>query len=622
MSNSISNDFDSQQLNVADRLLASPPVTHHAGQFDSVGDPAPVILAIQLDCQLHPLIIPTLPNQLRQVIHITPWHRLHNRPDPNGPSLRMNHVLVEPAQSSAARSVSHDRVHSFIGANCLIGKLGYTAIAFASPIARNVTGFGGSSMRIIIGLVPLLLTLQSCGGMQSRESTHGDKSGNEISKSYEEARKRESAKLTDADLKRMVDRLFNEPDPGRTNFHGLLWAGKRPVPFLVQVLDEPRTWSTVFFRQGFHLDGNSPFERICELLTDPAPPEAVKPLVKFLTHPDPAFRRDAARTLAHISTPDCIEPVKEALADPDKQVRAHTLIGIRHAVLLEPRHGEFLRAIFPSVLRMLDQGTYDLDGPAGVLAAIAPAEAAPILESPRYFNTRNPQILEVLRALNQSRAKVPAAILRPFIDELERDPKRAGQLAEALLLYALNPDAGAEARFRAHLYSAESLVSDAAAGGLEVLGGIDPHEVVSSLYRERGFNKMSKPQQYFEAIEDYKEEVDNGGHDQYFRNSTGDQYGIALEGLRAIGAGSKVDILVRAIGAFASATPSALNQDRRVEMNEFSDRQDAILRAADQKFYNSEKQPQERLEVLLMLYALNHKADFAPAPVPVGPKSQ
>jgi HEAT repeat protein len=156
-------------------------------------------------------------------------------------------------------------------------------------------------------LLILILALSACKQINPNSwDMHGDLSAAEVRKSYEAERRRESARFSDRDLQRMVDQLFIEADPNRSNFHGLLYAGSRPVPFLIQALDEPRTQTTVFFREGFHLYGNSPFERICDLLDAVAPPEAVKPLARYLEHPDSTFRRQAAVVLGKIGTPESL----------------------------------------------------------------------------------------------------------------------------------------------------------------------------------------------------------------------------------------------------------------------------------------------------------------------------
>ncbi|HMD69796.1 MAG TPA: DUF4375 domain-containing protein [Bryobacteraceae bacterium] len=473
--------------------------------------------------------------------------------------------------------------------------------------------------------LPLILALALPACHQSRPSPqpiHGGQSGKQIRESWEADRTRESARFTDADLGRMVDRLFVEADPGRANFHGLLYAGSRPVPFLIKALDEPRTWTTVFFRDGFHPDGSSPFERICDLLDETAPPQAAKPVARYLEHPDPRFRQLAAVVLGAIGAADCLEPFKKALGSQDRELRQYAILGLMNGLNRKRRDETFFQAIFPAVVPLLKTGVYDSEGPAGVLMAIDPAKGAPILESPQYFVAGNPQSHQVLRALDRDGVKVRLAILLPLLAQLERlaakENVRELDYAAALILYARNPDELAENRFHVLINSPSSTIAAAGARGLELLAGIDPHAAVRAAYDEHGFAAMTQPQRYYHAIEDYRDEVDNGGHSQYFYNSSGDVYETAIEGLRSIGATGKAANLSNAAGAFGLLRPAAANEDRRRRTEGFGPLQDGIFKAADASFYESEKRPGERLDVLLALYALQHRSDFAA--VPGGPR--
>lgn len=57
MNYAVGNDLDSEALGVADRLVTGLSVAHHARQFDSFGDPTPVVLAIEFNRELHTFMI-------------------------------------------------------------------------------------------------------------------------------------------------------------------------------------------------------------------------------------------------------------------------------------------------------------------------------------------------------------------------------------------------------------------------------------------------------------------------------------------------------------------------------------------------------------------------------------
>ena len=146
---------------------------------------------------------------------------------------------------------------------------------------------------------------------------------------------------------------------------------------------------------------------------------------------------------------------------------------------------------------------------------------------------------------------------------------------------------------------------------MEILAGINPHDAIFDAYEKRGFAAMTKAQQFCFAVELYWDEVDNGGHNQYFYNDDSDLYQTAVEGLRAMGANSKAAILSEAALAFAPGHPASSEAARRNQMLTSGPVQSQIFGTADQRFFQSEETPGERPDVLEALYALQHRSDFA-----------
>ena len=129
---------------------------------------------------------------------------------------------------------------------------------------------------------------------------------------------------------------------------------------------------------------------------------------------------------------------------------------------------------------------------------------------------------------------------------------------------------------------------------------------------------MSKPQQFCFAVELYRDEVDNGGHRQYFYNDDSDLYRVAVEGMREMAADTQASILQDAALAFAPAKPAATEAERRQQMEALGTEMDEKFEAADKRFYKMEEEPGQRLNVLLSMYALKHRGDFAEGLAGVG----
>ena len=415
-----------------------------------------------------------------------------------------------------------------------------------------------------------------------------------------------AAGLSDADLRRMVEGLYVEKDPDGASFMALRAAGVRAVPLLIRALDDPRTWNMTFPDPRYKLTVNSPFERIAGLLALADGIGAVKPAAKYLKHNDRWIRLHAASLLGGLATADCLEPVKLALADPDRLVRESALSGIRNG-LGHRRDQTFIQGAFAAVLPMLNEGKYDTTTPAETLLAIDLARAVPILESPAYFSAANPQLSEVLSALNRGDVRVPRAILMPLMKQME---PREREYAKMLPLYARNPDAAAEAMFRSLVNSPSDSIAYEAAGALEILAGVEPWEVVKDGWEDRKFVALTQAQQYYMAVADYHGEVCNGGHRQYFYNSSAGHYGEAIAGLRAMGLAGKATILEKAAGAFAGGKPPLAWEPRRELVVAFARPAEAVLARADDAYFESEKKPRERVEVALALWTVAHRNEF------------
>ncbi len=175
------------------------------------------------------------------------------------------------------------------------------------------------------------------------------------------------------------------------------------------------------------------------------------------------------------------------------------------------------------------------------------------------------------------------------------------------MAYAHNPDSSAEEVFRTELKSSNEKVQEAAAEALAVLSGVtNAREVVFDALDNQGFDHLSGPQKNYYAVFIYDAEVNNGGHSQYFVNSSGDHWKSALEGLTAIGAKTRAKILHEATSLFGTGGPSKENDPRHRQLASFSNQQDKSLDALDSKYYSCD----ENIEALLAQYALKNKEHF------------
>ncbi len=103
----------------------------------------------------------------------------------------------------------------------------------------------------------------------------------------------------------------------------------------------------------------------------------------------------------------------------------------------------------------------------------------------------------------------------------------------------------------------------------------------------------------------YRSEVSNGGHHQFFYNSTGILWEEALEGLRRLEEDRYAKVLESALSNFPESRPS-MDRDQRMEQLERVDSQ--ILDKLDEDFFSLEDQG--LLDERVLAYIRAHPEEF------------
>jgi HEAT repeat protein len=414
--------------------------------------------------------------------------------------------------------------------------------------------------------------------------------------------------ISTAEIQKMVDRLFIQADDD-FNFERLKLVGAKAIPSLIEVLGKTRTSSVKFTGQFSY--GGSPFQRICDLLGRLGAAEAAGPLAKYVEHRDAHFRQLAALALGSIGTPECIPPMTKALKDDDDYVRSYAMMGVTRGIEAGSCTKDFLNAMFTPLVPLLNRRDGSVSGDAPkLLLRIDAHRALSVLLSPAYFTAENSELHSILHALNASRCKISHDRLLPLLAKVkplsDRHPHDY-QYAEALRAYAHNPDPAAEAKLRAELNASNNVVRVGAAEALAILSGIvAPRGVVFNAVNDLGFDALTPPQQVYFAVLTYDSEVCNGGHAQYFVNSSGENWRIAMDGLMQINADERRAVLQAACELFGSAGPSEDSEQRHCQIAEFSTEQDEALGELDTRYYSCD----ENVESLLAQFTLAHREHF------------
>ena len=118
-----------------------------------------------------------------------------------------------------------------------------------------------------------------------------------------------------------------------------------------------------------------------------------------------------------------------------------------------------------------------------------------------------------------------------------------------------------------------------------------------------GFNNLSEIEKTFICIWSLEGEVNNGGFDQWFFNSSGDWAFDTPPSLLRIGAEATAGIVEKAISYFPDGNPSKNMIKRRKQMKKVTDIIETKWNELDDKFYEYE----DDLEMLLVQYIKKNK---------------
>ena len=120
---------------------------------------------------------------------------------------------------------------------------------------------------------------------------------------------------------------------------------------------------------------------------------------------------------------------------------------------------------------------------------------------------------------------------------------------------------------------------------------------------KQGLKQFTESQKHVFSIYWYKYEVDNGGHSQFFHNSTGIVWKDALKGFEKLAFNENAEILKSAVTKLGGS-PSL---DRRLRINQLNNSK-VDFEKEDNEFYNVEKKV--KLEDRLIEYIQKNKTDF------------
>lgn len=124
----------------------------------------------------------------------------------------------------------------------------------------------------------------------------------------------------------------------------------------------------------------------------------------------------------------------------------------------------------------------------------------------------------------------------------------------------------------------------------------DPYQAVSRRIGQVGYDNLNEVEKCYFSVWWLIAEVDNGGFDQFFFNSTGGYIPEVLAGLRMLGANDSARLLERAVALLPSATLPRDDKERRSILKGLSDDAQKQFDQLDGEFYEYPDNLRDKLE--------------------------
>jgi HEAT repeat protein len=387
--------------------------------------------------------------------------------------------------------------------------------------------------------------------------------------------------------------------------------GARVHPAIIAILKDASVRAKLTVPTGTFLQPEAPLNRLCDLLDKHPPSAVVEPLVPFLADPTSRIRKDVALVIGNVGLPESVAPLRKAFADPDEYVRSYALIGLKRAMEEERLDERCQRELFDDLQELIARGE-NADKAAGLLLEFDAARATEFFLSPAIFKSSSRSLHHALEAMAEEEIPVPRDRLLALISELEASPleyPRTYTLAGALRLLGQHQQEEDRALLEARTSHAEERVAEGAAAGLIASHGLEGfRERLWDKEDEEGFAALSVPQQHFSAVTMLDSEVNNGGLEQYFVNSSGDHWRDALAGLEAMGFRRRLAHFKEAVKKFGENGPSTDREIRQQQVAKLVRADEAVFDALEEG--NEGDGTPEVVDLLAKRYAIQHAEAF------------
>ncbi|WP_131248763.1 DMP19 family protein [Aquimarina atlantica] len=119
-------------------------------------------------------------------------------------------------------------------------------------------------------------------------------------------------------------------------------------------------------------------------------------------------------------------------------------------------------------------------------------------------------------------------------------------------------------------------------------------------------DRLNEPQKVLLIVENLEREINNGGFNQFYWNSSGDYANETIDALIKIGAKKTAEIVKKANSKFKNGIVPKDRTERQNELELIQEKAEESWNDCDSDFYKYE----ENITELLISYVLRNKSDF------------
>ena len=405
--------------------------------------------------------------------------------------------------------------------------------------------------------------------------------------------------MTEDDIDELVEDLIRDPEDPITDFQ-LSELEERAIPALTKGLDHAKVWGRI----PKDVMEDWPFEKLCGLIDAWPVPDAIPKLERFLQHPHEGMRETAALTLAAMPLQAPPESVMRILQEPSSSLLDSVLSGLSRQDRDErPISEGYGSQIYPHLFALFENPPPDLDLQEllSLMLSSHRADAVSRFVNPSFFRSDNPALHFVLEGLQND--EIPRRLLTQLKEDLSKpglEYPQTRQLGWLLRTVAQNADESTFDWILEHVrYPHESIQEDAVEALWLQTGGPLPWEELCERDEDSPASLTIEEQHYMRGYR-YFVEVGNGGHAQYFINSSGDQWKLVLAGIQASGARQHETILREALAVFGKDGPSENRGQRGKAMEKLAPDLLDTLSELDNRFYNCTDSLMAKLSLYLL----------------------